>query len=89
MAKAAARSGAVVMLFDLLCITLCPFLFGNQLEEEEKDGYFAFTFLQMYCYNKCSVALPHGALGWSAVCDCVFPDHTHLVFDPNISFFKE
>ena len=28
--------------------------------------------LQMYCYSKCSVALPHGAVGWSAVCDCVF-----------------
>ena len=26
--------------------------------------------LQMYYYSKCSVALPHGALGWSAVCDC-------------------
>ena len=24
----------------------------------------------MYCYYKCSVALPHGAVGWSAVCDC-------------------
>ena len=23
----------------------------------------------MYCYYKCSVALPHGAVGWSAVCD--------------------
>ena len=23
-----------------------------------------------YCYYKCSVALPHGALGWSTVCDC-------------------
>ena len=24
----------------------------------------------MYCYYKCSVALPHGAMSWSAVCDC-------------------
>ena len=24
----------------------------------------------MYCYYKCSVALLHGAVGWSAVCDC-------------------
>ena len=31
----------------------------------------------MYCY---SVALPHSAVGWSAVCDKVFPDHTHLLF---------
>ena len=26
--------------------------------------------LQMYCYYKCSVALSHRAVGWSAVCDC-------------------
>ena len=24
----------------------------------------------MSCYCKCSLALPHGAMGWSAVCDC-------------------
>ena len=24
----------------------------------------------MYCNCYCSVALPHGAVGWSAVCDC-------------------
>ena len=26
------------------------------------------------------VALPHSAVGLSAVCDVVFPDHTHLLF---------
>ena len=25
---------------------------------------------QMYCYYKGSVAVPHGVVGWSAVCDC-------------------
>ena len=53
----------------LLCITLCPFLFCNHLEEEEKAGCFAINVLQMYGYYKCSVALHHGAVGWSAVCD--------------------
>ena len=24
----------------------------------------------IYCYCKCSVALPYDAVGWSAVCDC-------------------
>ena len=24
----------------------------------------------MSCYCKCSVALPHRAVGWSAMCDC-------------------
>ena len=30
----------------------------------------AIIVLQMYCYYKCSVALPHGAMDWSAVCHC-------------------
>ena len=35
--------------------------------EEEKAGCFAIIVLQMYCYCKCSLALPRGAMGWSAV----------------------
>ena len=62
--------GSSVLVFVLLCINLCPFLFCNHLEEEVKAGCFAIIVLQMYCYYKCSVALPHGAVGWSAVCDC-------------------
>ena len=27
------------------------------------------------------MALAHGAVGWSAVCDCGNPDHTHFPFD--------
>ena len=56
--------------FVLLYITLCPFKFCNQLKEEEKAGCFAIIVLKTYCFYKCSVALPHGAVGWSAVCDC-------------------
>ena len=26
------------------------------------------------------MALSHGAVGWSAVCDCGIPFHTHLLF---------
>ena len=38
--------------------------------------------LQMYCYYKCSVALHHGAVGWSLQCVIVvFPDHTHFLYD--------
>ena len=37
---------------------------------EEKAGCSAVIVLQMSCYCKCSVALPHGSMGWSAVCDC-------------------
>ena len=39
-----------------------PILVFNHLEEEEKAGCFAIIVLQMYCYYKCSVAPPHGAM---------------------------
>ena len=54
----------------------------NHLEKEEKAWCFAFIVFKMYCYCKCSVALPHGAVGWSALCEIVvIPDLTHLLFD--------
>ena len=31
---------------------------------------FAFIVFWMSCYCNCPVALPHCAVGWSAVCDC-------------------
>ena len=37
----------------------------------------------MPCDHECSVAVPHGDVGWSAVSDCgihICPDHTHLLF---------
>ena len=56
--------------FVYFCITVCPFKVCNHLEEEEKASCCAIIVLQMYCYYKCSVALPRGVMGWSAVCDC-------------------
>ena len=53
--------------YALLCIHSS---FAKHLEEEEKAGCFAFIALQISCYCRCSVALYHGALGWSALCDC-------------------
>ena len=35
-----------------------------------KSGSFAFIVLRLSCYCKCSVILPHGVMGWPAVCDC-------------------
>ena len=55
---------------SLLCITLCFCWFCNHFEDLERVGCFAFIVLQMSCYCKCSVILPHGAVGWSVVCDC-------------------
>ena len=40
--------------------------FCNQLDGEEKAGCFTLTVYLMSCDNQCSVALPHGAFGWSA-----------------------
>ena len=44
--------------------------FCNHLDEEEKAGCFALTAFLMSCDSRCSVALSHGAMGWSAICDC-------------------
>ena len=63
-----------LMYFPLFVGALCLSLFGihyfMSLEEEEGAGCFAFKVLQMYCSCKCSVALPRGAVGWSAVGNC-------------------
>ena len=62
--------GGSVLVFVMLCITLCPFLFCNHPDEEERAGCFDLMIFLMSCDCKCSVALPHGVVGWSAVCDC-------------------
>ena len=55
--------GSSIFVFFLVCITLCPFKFGNYLEEEDRAGCFAFVVL-LYI-----VALPYGAVSWPKVCD--------------------
>ena len=50
------------------CALLC--VFCNHLDGEERAGcFYLFVFLMSYncCYY---VALPHGAVSWSAVFDC-------------------
>ena len=61
-----------VLCLPLLCYALLCVHSGfcNHLEEEEKAGCFAVVVFQMYFYYKRSVALPRGAVEWSAVCDC-------------------
>ena len=58
-----------MFVFVLLCITLCPFLFCNHLEEVERADCLAFIVLRVSYCCKCSVTLPHDAVGWSALCD--------------------
>ena len=60
----------------VLCLSLfgmhnfVSFLVCNHHEEEERAGCFAFVVLRKSCYCICSVTLPYGAVGSSAVCDC-------------------
>ena len=48
--------------------------------KRKRAGCFAFIVLRMSCYCKCSVAIPRGTMGWSAVCNCCISNHTHLHF---------
>ena len=51
-----------------LCVTLCPFYFGNHLDGKERADCFA---LCVFLVSRdCYVALPHDATGLSAVCNC-------------------
>ena len=65
------------LIVGLLCWSLfgyalpCVFSsFCRHLDEEERAGCFAFIVFWISCYCKCPIALPHGAMGRSAVCDC-------------------
>ena len=50
----------------------------HHIDWEDRAGCFAlFVFLVSRDFR---VALPRGAMGLSAVCDCSIPDHTHLLF---------
>ena len=52
----------------ICALLLCPFLFCNNLDGEERAGCFAlFVFLVS---RDCCVARPHDAMGLYAVCDC-------------------
>ena len=54
--------------YVLLCVTLCPILFCSHLDREERTCCFA-LFVFLVSRDSC-MALPHGATGLSAVCDC-------------------
>ena len=60
-----------VLCLSLFCCALFCVLssFAINLKRMREFGCFAFNVLQMHCYCKCYVTLPHGVVGWSAVCD--------------------
>ena len=56
----------------LYFVTLCPFLFCDHLDWEERE----LAALLNLVSRDCCVAIPLSAMGLSAVCDC----DTHLLF---------
>ena len=66
------------MLYVLLCVNLCPFLFCNYLDGEERAGCFAlFVFLVSRDCYVALLAMPRVCLQFVIL---VFPDQTHLLF---------
>ena len=51
-------------------VLCCMHYFMSFLDEKGRADHFVFIVVWMSCYCKCHVALPHGAMSWSAVCDC-------------------
>ena len=58
----------VLCLFHLCCVVHCVLSNLHHLHGEERAGYF--TLIVFLVFLTYSAALPHGAVGWSAVCDC-------------------
>ena len=54
--------------------------FCNHVTEEERVGCFTLFVLFLSCGCLCTMAFPHGAMGWSTVCDCALSGHTHFLF---------
>ena len=77
-----------VLCLSLFCYT-CTFLcvhFSFAIILKRKRKLVALLLLScriMYCYYKCSVALYHCAMGWSAVCDCGIYQFKHISL-PNL-----
>ena len=57
--------GPVFVVKYFVFVLLC-----KHLEGKERACCFSFTVFLMSCETQCSVALPHGPVGWSAVCSC-------------------
>ena len=54
----------LVLLFSTLCPSSCAIILMGK-----RYDCFRLTVLPMFCNSQRSVALPHCAMGWSAMCD--------------------
>ena len=68
-----------MLVFVLVGITLCPFLFGNHLDEEERAGCFVLIVLCLVTVNVLWLFLSVPWVGLQCVI-LVFPEHTQLLF---------
>ena len=70
------------MVLVLLFCTLCPSCFAiiSMGKREIRAGCFSLTVFLMSCDSQCSVALSHGAICWSAMCDCSISWQYSLAF---------
>ena len=61
-----------VLCLSLFCFVLLCVLssFAIILKRKRELVALLFIVLRMSCYCECYVTLPHGTVGWSAVCDC-------------------
>ena len=59
------------LIFVLLFSTLCPSSFAIiMVGKRERASCFTKILFLLSCDSKYSVTIPHGAMGWPAVCDC-------------------
>ena len=61
-------------MFDLLCNVFFAIILMGMRQLGSLNLFVFLVSCDCYCY----LSLSRGMVGWSAVCDCVFSDHTHL-----------
>ena len=61
-----------VLCLALFCCVLLCFLSCFAINLKRKRELVALPLLSNGCLVECNVNLPHGAVGWSALCDCGF-----------------
>ena len=58
-------------MFPIGCVgSVLSFLVLQSSCRGKESWLLCFYCLTDACYSKCTVALPHGAVGWSGLCDC-------------------
>ena len=78
--------GALVFRAVLSGLSSLAFLL---MGKRERAGCLTFIVFLVSCDCKCSVALPHVAVGWSAKCDCSISWLYSLAFYCKFYFFRE